>query len=253
MKYTIALFLGLAKASDYCTSCPGAADSSLYQPTLLDSDLTNVDHMNGRPDENLLGNNGNTIQHSAAVKGLSDLVGSYLENDFHNEDSSFHANKEASANKQFFDDDHQNDILCIDDEDDYENKLIDDDATRTSANWESCHVGETIIPALKEETTVQQAACFSSDSGSSYVMKGCSNNNYKLCGSLTQSQCTSEQGALKDIKTVSLSGNKSKSYCQSGNNAFSGCCEGDENQLCEFGLKNQLLDEEAAAVTTNPS
>lgn len=209
--------------------------------------------MSGRPDENLLGNNGNSIQHSSTVKGLAGLVGSYLNSDFHTEDSTFDANKENSAQKQFFDDDHQNDILCIDDQDDYENKLIDDDATRTSANWESCHVGETIIPALKEETTVQQAACFSSDSGSSYVLKGCANNNYKICGSMTQAESTCQQGAKKDVETMSLSGNKSKQYCQSGNKAFSGCCEDQENQLCEFGLKSQLLDDEAGEVTTDPS
>lgn len=161
----------------------------------MENDITDIDNMSGQCDDNLLGNNGNSIQHSASVKGLSDLVGTYLNNDFHNEDSTFDANKESSANKEFFGDDLQNDMLCIKDEDDYENNLIDDDATRTSANWESCHVGETIIPALKEETTVQQAACFSSDSGSQYVLKGCANNNYKLCGSMTQSESMTTQGA----------------------------------------------------------
>jgi hypothetical protein len=69
---------------------------------------------------------------------------------------------------------------------------------------------------------------------------------------MTQSECTTQQGSNKDVKTLSLNGNKSSSYCQSGNKAFSGCCEDDENHLCEFGLKSQLLDDEASTVTLDP-
>jgi hypothetical protein len=89
---------------------------------------------------------------------------------------------------QFIEDDKlQNDILCIDKSNHNRNddQLIDSNASRVNANFESCHVGETIIPALKEETQVQQAACYSSDSAAQYVVKGCANNNYKLSGSMT--------------------------------------------------------------------
>jgi hypothetical protein len=60
--------------------------------------------------------------------------------------------------------------------------LIDEHADKVNANYESCHVGETIIPALKEETHVQQAASYASDSAARYCLKGVANNNYKLSG-----------------------------------------------------------------------
>jgi hypothetical protein len=67
--------------------------------------------------------------------------------------------------------------------------LIDEKAGRVNADFSSCHVGETIIPAIKEQTQVQQAASYSSDSAVQYIAKGCANNNYKLSGSITQNEC----------------------------------------------------------------
>jgi hypothetical protein len=34
-------------------------------------------------------------------------------------------------------------------------KIIDDDASSVKAHYESCHVGERIIPAIKEESHIQ--------------------------------------------------------------------------------------------------
>jgi hypothetical protein len=61
MKYTVALFLGIVKASDGDYGCPCGVDSSSYAPNLLDYDMTDINNMEGHPDDNLLGNNGNTM------------------------------------------------------------------------------------------------------------------------------------------------------------------------------------------------
>jgi hypothetical protein len=123
-----------------------------------------------------------------------------------------------------------------------------------NANFESCHVGETIIPALKEETQVQQAACYSSDSAAQYRLKGCANNNYKLTGSMTQNECQVQKGGEKLSTSLCLRGNKSKKYTQCGNKALFGCADGSEDGCGDnFGLRAELLDSEALEVTTDPA
>jgi len=53
--------------------------------------------------------------------------------------------------KEFgFNDAHNFGILPGSEGDYSSHKIIDDCADRVNANYESCHVGETIIPALKE-------------------------------------------------------------------------------------------------------
>jgi hypothetical protein len=184
------------------------------------------------------------------------MATSFLEQDFHGADATFDA--EAELGDQFFDDDHNQDkILCIGNDDlhDNSNKLIDEDAGKVLANWESCHRGEVIIPALKEETTVQQAASYSQDSGSSYKLKGVASNNWKICGSMTENQSEMIQGCNKRVETLSQAGAEQSKYCQNGDKLLSGCCEhrGSESKICDVGLNGALLDGEAAEVTSDPS
>lgn len=127
-------------------------------------------------------------------------------------------------------------------------KIIDDDASSVKAHYESCHVGERIIPAIKEESHIQQAANYASDSASQYVIKGTANNNYNLKGSLSQTTGKVYKGADKHLSSLSLHGNLQKKYCQHGNcDLGCGCHCGDKQ-----GLSTHLLDEKASEVTSDP-
>jgi hypothetical protein len=177
-----------------------------------------------------------------------------------NRNQPFHDEKfgetEDYSNQFLHDDKLQNDILCIDQARHLrrDDQLIDADASRVSANFESCHVGETIIPALQEQTQVQQAACYSSDSAAQYRLKGFANNNYKLSGSLTQNECQVQKGGEKLSTTLCLRGNKNKKYTQCGNKALFGCADGSEETCGDnFGLRAELLDDEALEVTSDPA
>ena len=78
-----------------------------------------------------------------------------------------------------------------------QHKIIDCDADKVKASYESCHIGETVIPAIKEQTHVQQAASYASDTAAQYIMKGVANNNYKLKGQITQTDAKVYKGAEK--------------------------------------------------------
>lgn len=94
---------------------------------------------------------------------------------------------------------------------------------------------------------MSQAASYASDSASKYMIKGVANNNYKLSGSMTQTNAQVYKGAEKNLNSLSLHGNLQKKYSQCGNRDL-GCGCNDE-----FGLKSELIDEAATEVTTDPS
>jgi hypothetical protein len=101
---------------------------------------------------------------------------------------------------------------------------------------------------LKEETHVQQAASYASDSAARYCLKGVANNNYKLCGQLKQTNALVSKGADTSLNSLSLHGNLQKKYSQNGNKALGcGCCSDG------FGIRSELLDEAATEVVTDPS
>ena len=246
MKYsvTIALFLNVANAGEDCGSvCTSNGNTDAWNPSTntRQASLYDVQNQYGQEDESLANN------------GLRSIAKEYLDEAQPFDDDRFG----YDYTNQFYDGDkYQNDILCIDRENHIRNddQLIDSDASRVNANYESCHVGETIIPALKEETQVQQAACYSSDSAAQYVVKGCAQNNYKLSGSMTQNECQVQKGGEKLSTSLCLRGNKNKKYCQSGNKALFGCADGSEETCADnFGLKAELLDEDALEVTSNPA
>jgi hypothetical protein len=64
---------------------------------------------------------------------------------------------------------------------------------------------------------------------------------------LSTSQCQTQKGSDSINNSLCLHGNKSKTYCQSGNKALGG---EDEDS---FGLDGQLLDKDALDVTSDPS
>jgi hypothetical protein len=78
-------------------------------------------------------------------------------------------------------------------------------------------------------------------------LKGVANNNYKLSGSLTQTNAVCSKGADKSLQSLSAHGNLNKKYCQSGNKALSADCDTDG-----FGLKDKILDGAATDVTSKP-
>ena len=243
MKYstTIALFLSAVKADNDCAQVCYTANTDAWDPSLNTKQASAYD-----------------VQHaiaphaeSLATEGIHGIAGSFL----NNKECNFGEHDDYSS--QFLHDDKlQNDILCIDSarHGRRDDQLIDSDASRVNANYESCHVGETIIPALKEETQVQQAACYSSDSAAQYRLKGCANNNYKLTGSMTQNECQVQKGGEKLSTSLCLRGNKSKKYNQCGNKALFGCADGSEEQCGDnFGLRAELLDDDALVVTSDPA
>lgn len=246
--YTIAMFLSVAQAGDDTGSAQiGCAhtNTEAWDPSLNTRQANVFDVQNAQ----------RTNAESLATEGLNSIAASYLAKNqpFHDErfgDCGDYSNQFLQNDKL------QNDILCIDNarhlrKDD---QLIDSDASRVNANFESCHVGETIIPALKEETQVQQAACYSSDSAAQYRIKGCANNNYKLSGSMTQNEVQMQKGGEKSSTSLCLRGNRSKRYSQCGNKALFGCADGSEEQCGDnFGLKAELLDGEALEVTSDPA
>ena len=234
--YTIAMFLSVAKADDGGAQIACAStNTGAWDPSLNTRQVSAFDVQNPQ------------LPHaeSLATEGINSIAASYLAKNqpFHDErfgDCGDYSNQFLQNDKL------QNDILCIDNarhlrKDD---QLIDSDASRVNANFESCHVGETIIPALKEETQVQQAACYSSDSAAQYRIKGCANNNYKLSGSMTQNEVQMQKGGEKTSTSLCLRGNRSKKYSQCGNKALFGCADGSEEQCGDnFGLRAELLDD----------
>lgn len=94
---------------------------------------------------------------------------------------------------------------------------------------------------------MQQAASYASDSAAKYCIKGVANNNYKLNGQLEQTVAKVYKGADTSLDSLSLHGNRQKSYNQSGNKDLKDCfCKGEQ------GLSTQLLDEAATEVVTDP-
>lgn len=237
MKYTIALFIGLAQAGEcnyrysqntekpFSTGSQSQTSDVALLPNLVDGELTN----------------------QGLVNSLGDIAGNYLLSGNTDKENIY---EQASASPSQIFDDKQDDLLCIDQNPGSQSRrayLIDDDATRVNANYESCTVGETIIPAVSEQTNVKQAACFSSDSAAQYNLKGTATNNYKITGDIEQDSCQTQQGSETTTSALCLKGSKSKKYCQSGNKALGGCdCDG-------FGLDGKLLDDAALDVTANPS
>lgn len=252
MKYTatLALFLGYAAAEELPCTC----DDSNNQATFYAGDLENVkpEDVEGFKYGPHYDYSGAGLYDSLSTTSLGDIADNYLKNGNTEDDKLFSDDYRGSAKEFLGDDRRQDAMLCI--EDDHAGKygnqyLIQDDATRVNANYESCHVGETIIPAIKEKTNVKQAACYSSDSAAKYNLKGCANNNYKLSGSISQSDCTTQKGTSTTNSGLVLKGNRNKKFCQSGNKAVGGCADG---SACGFGLDGTLLDEEALDVTAKP-
>jgi hypothetical protein len=128
-------------------------------------------------------------------------------------------------------------------------KIVDDDASRVKASYESCHVGERIIPAIKEESQINQAANYASDSASQYVIKGVANSNYNLKGSLSETSAKVYKGAEKSLNSLSLHGSLSKKYCQTGNASLGCGCNCKDHQA----LSTHLLDENATHVCSDPA
>ena len=238
MKYTIALLLSLVKVDAHAGS-QRTANTEEWNPEINTREASVYDVQSPHYPQ----------AESIATAGLNSLAAGYLNDNRSYKDETF-GNPADYSNNFLEDDKLQNDMLCIDASHERRNdQLIDSDASKVNANFESCHVGETIIPALKEETQVQQAACYSSDSASQYVLKGCANNNYKLSGSMTQNECQVQKGGEKLSSTLCLRGNKNKKYSQCGNKALFGCADGSGDQ---FGLQAELLDEDAIDVTSDP-
>ena len=227
MKFVLALFLGLVSAdaqqqldlTDDCVTAP------------VDFDYGVDDHQinNGRPSHYA------EKHHSTGV--ASSNLGAYAER--------YLKNSLRKDQRQGL---HDINNFQVDDEFTHNShhKIIDADADRVNASYESCHVGETIIPAIKEQTNIQQAASFASDSKAQYLMKGVANNDYKLNGQMTQTNAKFYKGADKTSDCLSLSGNYNKKYCQSGNK--------DLGQDCNYNaLKDHLLDNKAAEVCADPA
>lgn len=236
MKYsaTIALFIGAAAASnDAPCTCQDESATFFAGDRQFETEAPKQGGLFG------------------SLTGIADNFLSSANEDDSKLQSEYHS---LGASEEFLgEDSRQNDMLCIKEDlaSKYGNQyLILDDATRVNANYESCHVGETIIPAIKEQTNVKQAACYSSDSAAKYNLKGFANNNYKLSGSLTQSDCTTEKATSTSSSGLVLKGNKNKKFCQSGNEAVGGCADG---SACGYGLDGTLLDGEALDVTANPA
>jgi hypothetical protein len=194
MKYstTIALFLGVASA----TKLQGNNDLEEF----------NTDNSsNGYQSNSIL----NVKDHlgSSGIKALGDA---YLE------DNGNQANLDALSNIGFSQDNlssrnNLQDQRCSGSQASRHN-FIDQDADRVNASYESCQVGETYIPALKEKTHVQQAASYASDSAAKYCIKGVANNNYKVNGSLSQSVSKTYNGSDKSTDSLNLHGNRQKTY-----------------------------------------
>jgi len=107
-------------------------------------------------------------------------------------------------------------------------------------------VGETFIPAMKQETVVNQAASYASDSAQKYAIKGRANNNYQLSGSMDTSTSQKSCGADHTYDSLSLKGNLSKKYNQCGNKDLENGCGG-------CGLKDELLDQSVTDVCSDPA
>lgn len=196
------------------------------------------------------------VSESLASKGLAALRDNFLE---HDNNDRCHGDL---TGKYLENDGLSQKILCIDhlasaaDVDaspaPRNDNLIDHNAHRVDAKFESCHVGETIIPALREKTHVSQAASYNSDSAGAYVLKGTANNNYKLSGCLTKKECEVSKGGADSEETLSLCGNINKKYCQRGNRALLNCECGDGEGQDAFGLKTEILDGEVTHVCAAP-
>ena len=120
MKYstTIALFIGLVSADYGCAPC-------------TDSLCIKNENDHGVRDHTC-----DTAALSRRGVGAGGSLGAYanhfLQSDLSNDDSSI----------GFGDNGRQH------------HKIVDDDASRVKAHYESCHVGERIIPAIKEESQI---------------------------------------------------------------------------------------------------
>lgn len=255
MKLTLAVaaLLSVAAAKDE-KACDGRrAPYSPYDLHKANQDVYDVEHQD-------IGNDHAGHREYMATKGLHDLRDRFLQ---HGDDGKNFQPHGDLTGKYLENDGLARKILCIDglasaaDVSGHpaprNDNLIDHSANRVDAKFESCHVGETIIPALREKTHVSQAASYNSDSAGAYVMKGTANNNYKLSGSLTKKECDVAKGGANSEETLTLCGNINKKYCQRGNRALLNCECGDGEGLDGFGLKTELLDEDANHVTADPA
>ena len=255
MKLTLAVaaLLGVAAAKEE-TVCNGRR--APYSPGALNA--PNQDFYD--VEEQDIDNEQAGVSESLASKGLAALRDNFLE---HDNDGKIFAPHCDLTGKYLENDGLSHKILCIDhlasaaDVDAHpaprNDNLIDHNAHSVAAKFESCHVGETIIPALKEKTHVSQAASYNSDSAGAYVLKGTANNNYKLNGCLTKKECEVSKGGANSEETLSLCGNINKKYCQRGNRALLNCECGDGEGLDGFGLKTELLDSDANHVCADPA
>ena len=135
---------------------------------------------------------------------------------------------------------------CID-----KDSIIDHDATKVESNFVSCHIGETIMPAIKEETQVEQEACYTSDQIQAYEIKGNAGNAYKLSGGLNQWTSRQTEGMSDCNSCVEVEGSKHKKFYQKGNKSINdcNCCECDSN----FGIRDHLLEEDATEMVSDPN
>ena len=193
--FAIALLIGAAKAGNECTKCSG--NGGEFAP--WDAQRNEGDVVYDIAD-NLDDTNGSGIGESLATSGLSSIGKNFMNYSNRKTGLGINGANDGSAQlSKFLDTDRSNnDVLCISNHGRRNNNpIIDASASNVQADFESCHVGETIIPALKEETQVKQAACYSSDSAAQYNLKGCANNNYKMSGSLSQNECQIQKGGEK--------------------------------------------------------
>lgn len=149
-----------------------------------------------------------------------------------------------------FGDAKQDKLLCYknNEYDRMADQIVDGDASRVSASYQGCSIGETVVPATVQTTKSKTSACYNSDSAGAYELNGGASNSYSLCGSLTSKQCTSQTGSEISSDELSLYGNKQKKWCQSGNKDLGGCADGSD---CS-SLEGALLDKSAAEVTADP-
>lgn len=254
MKLTLAVaaLLGVAAAKEE-TVCNGRrAPYSPYDLATPNQDIYDVEHQD-------IDNEQAGVSESLASKGLAALRDNFLE---HDNDGKIFSPVGDLAGRYLENDGLSHKILCVDHLTAADvgahpaprnDNLIDHNANRVDAKFESCHVGETIIPALREKTHVSQAASYNSDSAGAYVLKGTANNNYKLSGCLTKKEVDVSKGGANSEETLSLCGNKNKKYCQRGNRALLNCECGDGEGLDGFGLKTELLDSDANHVCADPA
>ena len=90
--------------------------------------------------------------------------------------------------------------------------LVDKNASNSAAHYESCKIGERIIPAKKVESQIEQASNFCSNQKGQYALKGEKSNDYTLKGSIAQENDKKYTSVEEKLNNLSLAGSIKKKY-----------------------------------------